>query len=248
MTGSFPFDSDVMHSTWIIYSLILGGLFLTGFNIAAASVKYYGITLTTIMQRMSLILTSAFAIIIYHESAPVIKILGILIAVLAVVLVNQKKHKFHLDQKKGLYIVFPALTFIMSGIIEIILYVVEVNQFNQDADIQFTTHAFATAAILGGLILAFFYSAGKVSFKWKHLAGGIALGVPNFFSIYLILIILGKGYEGSIFFPILNISVLALSAILGILIFYEKMNVLNLIGLGISIISIILISIASWFV
>jgi len=63
----------------------------------------------------------------------------------------------------------------------------------------------------------------------------------NFFSIYLLVLLLGK-YEGSVVFPINNVGILGFSALIGLLFFSEKFSVYKWFGLGFALGSIYLIS------
>ena len=53
---------------------------------------------------------------------------------------------------------------------------------------------------------------------------GILLGIPNFYSIYFLMMALNNEMSGSVFFPTLNCSVIALSSLLGIYLFKEKLR------------------------
>ena len=72
---------------------------------------------------------------------------------------------------------------------------------------------------------------------------GIALGIVNYGSIYFLLKALRvNGYESSSIFTIINVAIIALSTLMGLLIFKEKISKKNTIGIGLAIISIILIT------
>ncbi|MBK7668019.1 MAG: hypothetical protein IPJ32_12200 [Sphingobacteriaceae bacterium] len=75
------------------------------------------------------------------------------------------------------------------------------------------------------------------------MIGGIILGIPNYFSIFFIL----KSLEANIFtsaqlFPVLNISNVVLTALVGFLVFKEKLSAQNLLGVLLAVISILLIT------
>ena len=241
--GHIPLIRYGFETHWVPFGLTLGLLFIVGFNIAALSVRHAGMAITTIMQRMSLLLTAAFAVLFFHESAGASKVMGLLLAMLAVFLVNLKEG----DQKRPISrletYLYPALILVFSAGIEIILFYVHETGLSHNADAELTTFAFSTAGVLGTIGLLFMYISGKTKFRWRDLIGGMALGVPNFFSIYLILRLLVHGFDGSVLFPVLNVAVVAGATLIGVLGFREPFRFINALGVASAILAIVLIAI-----
>ena len=237
--GHIPIITYGHETEWVPYGIALGLLFIIGFNIAALSVKYTGITITSVMQKMSLLISSVFAIVFFMESTGIFKIGGIALSVLAILLINATSGS---DGKKftlGPYFIYPAVTLLFSAAIEIILYYVQVTELSLNADAELTTFGFSVAAVIGIVIVGYLFISGKRKFQWKDVIGGIALGLPNFFSIYLILVLLQKGFEGSVVFPVLNISVMVATAVVGVLAFGERLKTINFVGIGLATLAIL---------
>ena len=244
IAGEIPIIAHGAETPWVPYSLLLGTLFVMGFNLAALSIKYTGITVTSVMQRMSLLLSAGFAIIFFHEAFGGMKGLGILLAVVAVVLINKPETRGKVAVALGPKLIYPVGILLFSGTIEIILFYINVKGYSLEQDLELTTYAFTVAAILGSIYIGSEYMRGRRVFRWKDLLGGVALGLPNFFSIYLILMLLKQGFGGSVLFPVLNIGVLAASALVGIIMYREYLSKINLIGLIISLLAIVAIMLA----
>ena len=97
------------------------------------------------------------------------------------------------------------------------------------------------AFVIGLVISAFRVFNGAKIFHIKNLIAGLILGIINWFSIYYLL----KGFESmqvSVFIPILNISVVGLSAIIGFIIFKERLRLINWIGIFVALIAILMIA------
>jgi uncharacterized membrane protein len=75
----------------------------------------------------------------------------------------------------------------------------------------------------------------------KAILWGVLLGIPNYFSMYFLVKTLGV-FPASYIFPINNIGIVALSTIIALLAFKEQLNKKNILGLGLAIIAILLIS------
>jgi uncharacterized membrane protein len=115
-----------------------------------------------------------------------------------------------------------------------------------EADVAlFSSTIFGIAGCIGIIVLIFQGLKGKLKITFRNILGGIALGIPNFGSIYfLVLALRGEGIESSAIFPINNVAIVMISTLVGILLFKEKMLKKNWIGIGLAILSILLIATA----
>ncbi|MCJ7758281.1 MAG: EamA/RhaT family transporter, partial [Gillisia sp.] len=84
---------------------------------------------------------------------------------------------------------------------------------------------------------------GTLRITGKNILGGIALGVPNFFSIYfLVMALRSEGFESTSIFTINNVAIVLVSTFLGIGLFRERLIPKNWIGIALAIISILLVA------
>lgn len=244
LRGGVPYGPEVVRSVWFPYALGLGMVFVLGFNIIAFTIRHYGITIGTVMQKMSILLSATFPLIWFGEGHNAWKIGGILLSLVAIWLTNRPGKSLFWEQirsKPAWYILFPVMTLVTSGILEIILFYVE-NVYGREADLQFLAVAFSVAGALGGLVLLIGLLGGRFEWKRRSLPAGLALGVPNFLSIFLILRVIGVGWEGSVVFPVHNVAVIALSALFAWWWFGEELDRWNRTGVILAAISIILIA------
>jgi drug/metabolite transporter (DMT)-like permease len=241
--SEFPIKAASFQEPWMPYSLFLGLVFITGFNGAALTVKYFGLTIAQIMQKMSILMTVPFAIIWYHESAGWIKILGIALALLAIILVNLKDKKAEnapeVAKKSTWIILIPFITWFLSGIIEVVFVRVQNEKMLVFGDVSFISTVFGTAGVLGLLYSIWGWSTGKLAFSWRNVLGGIVLGVPNYGSMLFVLLGLGSGLEGSFFFPVCNIGIILLTTFGAVLLFQERLTKTNWIGIALAVFSIV---------
>ena len=242
-TSDWPFSGTVIQSPWFKYDLLLGILFISGFNLTAKSIQRAGITLTTLIQRMSLILTVSFTVILFKEHFGILEMCGLIMALIAIIAINQRTDKLTFKFSGSFSLILTAVL-LFSAAIEILLYYVEKTRIVGQEQLAFTTHGFGVAAIVGWLSLGINLTRGKLHLTFKDIVAGILLGVPNFFSIFLILRMLNLGWKGSILYPMINISVLLLSTFFAVLIFNERLNRLKWIGIGFACASILIIAYA----
>lgn len=245
--GENPIESNVYETAWFPYALFLGFIFISGFNITALSVQKFGVTLTTIMQKMSLILTVPIAIWMYSENINAWKIIGLVAGLIAIYLTNLPRKDDYLNIKKlpKWMLILPIIVLLVSVCIETILQYVQIRILGGDGGIKFTATLFGIAGSMGLVVVLGGLISGKLKFSFKNIIAGIVLGMPNFFSIYLIIKAIGEGWEGSEFFPYNNISIITLSALLAYLFFNEKLSKANIVGVLLAIVAIGLIAIGA---
>ncbi len=246
VVGGNPIPSDLTGQPWFWYALGLGSIFIIVFNLMALTVQNFGVVIATIFQKMSLLAPTLIAIWVYGETSNFIKWTGILSSIAAILLLSyQKKEQKSIDgHHSGLIWMLPILTFLGSCLIDSALYLVEKQNLAQNGDIGFVASLFLSAAINGILILIIQVIRKKEILKIKNLVGGIGLGIPNFFSIYLLFLALQQGWGGSVVFPVNNVGVLVMAAIFGIVLFKERLVPLRIVGFILAILAIILITLA----
>lgn len=237
-----PIPMDLFSKPWFAYSLLLSLLFIIGFNIMALSFQKAGVAITAIVAKMSLIISAGFAIMYYSEILNLPKGIGIIAAIIAIILVNLPSKKDELNLASNKYLWLPIVTMLMSGVIEIILLMVEVEGKLGDDGILFTSSSFAMAGVFGLLFAIFKMISQGTRFSKQDIIGGIILGVPNFLTIYLLVYLLTQGWDGSVLFPVNSVGMLALTVVVSVLLFGEKVDLKKGLGLLFSIIAIVLIS------
>jgi drug/metabolite transporter (DMT)-like permease len=241
---------DVVHKDWFVAALLIGLNFVITFNLFAWTVQKFGVVLGSIFQKMSLIAPTIAAIMYYGDSAGLIKIAGILLAIASIFVISLSgsidDQDFDNDQSpkkiNPLIWLFPIGTFLGSCFVDGSLWYVSQTGLVSSLDIDFIATLFFIAGCFGVLFVLFDYFKNKTSIRKKDIVAGFALGIPNFFSIWLILKVLATGMEASVVFPITNVGILVSTAILGLIFFGEKFKTQKTIGFLMAVSAIILIA------
>ena len=228
---------------WFPGTLVLGCLFISVFYLAAVTTQRSGLSVVSVATKMSVAIPVLFGIFLYSESTGILKIIGIILALIAVYLTSIKKSDGIAIKKKNL--IYPLLVFFGSGIIDATIKYLETTYVAEVDVALFSATIFAIAGCIGISILIIQAVKGTLKITFRNILGGIALGIPNFFSIYfLVMALRSGGYDSSTIFPINNVAIVMLSTFLGILLFGEKIIPKNWIGITLAVISIILIAFA----
>ena len=233
--------SHVPSENWFPGALMLGVLFITVFNLAAITTQKSGLSVVAVATKMSVAIPVLFGIFLYNEGTGLLKILGIILALVSVYLTSIKSEEGITIKKENL--IFPLLVFLGSGIIDTSIKYLETSYVSKTDVGLFSSTIFASAGILGTFILIVQALTGKLKITFKNILGGIALGIPNYFSIYfLVMALRTDGFDSSTIFTINHVAIVTVSTLVGILLFKEKLIKKNWIGLVFAIISIILVA------
>ncbi|HBY69178.1 MAG: hypothetical protein CMC07_01275 [Flavobacteriaceae bacterium] len=248
--GLFFYKGDltlahVPAQPWFYYTLGLGALFIIIFNLMAITTQRSGLSVVSVATKMSVVIPVVFGLVYYKESLGILKVLGIVLALIAVYLASIKTKDGITIEKKN--IIYPLLVFLGSGFIDTSIKYLEDTMVAEDEVALFSAIIFSAAAIIGVFILIFQAIKGTVRFQFKTIIGGIALGFANYFSIYYIIQALRSDIlESSGVFTVNNVAIVMLSTLLGITFFKEKLLRKNWIGIILAVVSIFLVALAKW--
>ena len=248
ITGSFvnghvPAYGANLKLDWFPWSCLMGAVFITLFNIIAFSAQHVGVAVTSVANKLSLVIPFIFSIYLYNEEATWLKIVGIAVALLAVVLTCLPNDK-QVQHKIGAWVyILPVLLFFGSGLLDTMIKYVEHNFLNAENVNDYLITAFTMAMTLGVIILSVQLGMGKKKFSWKALLLGALIGIPNYFSIWCLMEVL-KQYadNSSAIIPINNMGIVLFSAVVAWLAFKERLSIINWIGIILSLGAIALIA------
>ena len=231
---------EIPNQPWFIGAFLLGIMFILVFNVMALTSQKNGLSVASVSSKMSVVIAIVFGVWYYEESLGFIKLLGILLALIAVYLTSVKEKKE--TTVKQVSLLFPILLFFGSGAIDTSLKFIETRFVEEGGVPLFSATIFGCAFILGMIILLYQIIRGAFRLEFKNILGGILLGVPNYFSIvYLLKALSTDGMESSTAFTLNNVGIVILSTLFGLFIFKEKLIWKNWLGIVIAIVSILLV-------
>lgn len=221
--------------------LVLGFLLPTIFLAQYYSVKNAGIIKTDIAQRLSLLIPILASIFLFKEQFNSIRYLALTIGLIAVYFILNKASG---EGKESNNFLFPLISvFVGFGVIDVFF-----KKLALYSAIPYTSSlffVFATALLLACFYCLFFERKSLIKISKFTLLGGVAVGILNFVNIFFYL----KAHRvfadnPTIVFAGMNFGVILLGTLIGYLLFKEKLNRLNIIGLLLSLIAIILLMIS----
>jgi hypothetical protein len=229
-----------LHNAPVFTYLLLGLLFPALFVVLAISVRLSGIVRTDIAERLSLFIPIVAAFLIFGEQINALKTAGIALGFVAIIFTIpwQKKKGSRIPANAWIYLL---IVFAGMGVIDVLLKQIAALKTISYNTSLFIVFALAFVFSLAGLLYQVITK--KMRFSWPHILIGWVLGMANFGNILFYL----KAHRvlanhPSIVFSAMNIGVIVLGALTGLIIFREKLSLLNKVGLLIAIVAIIVIA------
>jgi drug/metabolite transporter (DMT)-like permease len=219
----------ILSAPWLYHAMAIGFLFIVVFNFYAFGTQKVGIAITTVANKMSLVIPVAAALILEeNDNISTEKIIGFILALIGIYLASTKGGKLSFNIK---YLWLIILVFIGQGIADSIFNDSK-TMLNPGEDMLYFIVLFFMASISGILILLGKSVASPPKFELKNILWGVILGVPNFYSLLFMLKALSSpGLEASVVFPMVSMGVVVLSSIIGIILYKEKLTKGNWIGI-----------------
>lgn len=246
--GHFPFDMAFLASGKSLYALFLGLFFVLAFNFVGLTVSRISVTIASILQKMTIIVTTVFAYLVYHENMTALKIAGVVMAIVAIILTNIPNQKLTGEtmKKSSLFNtwILPIATFVTCCLVDLGIIYASKTISGGKTDPQMITALFAGAAVFGIAGLVIGVLTKKMMLDYRCILGGIVLGVPNYGTLYFITQAFSSGLDVSLVFPVVNMATICLVALIALIVFKEKLSLINWSGVGIALISIAMISFA----
>jgi len=208
----------------------LGVLLPTIFLVLATSVRHAGIVRSDAAQRLSLLLSLLAAFVLFGETFTTHKMIGIALGLLALLGMIWRPAGEPGEERAGW--LYPLLVFAGFAAIDILLKQVA------RAGLPLGTSLQAMFAL--ALLVAFALQlARRIRFTLRSAAAGLLLGLLNFGNILFYL----RGHRAlpehpSLVFASMNIGVVALGALVGLLVFRERLSRLNLAGVALALLAI----------
>ena len=219
----------------------LGLLLPLIFIVLGVSVKLSGIVRTDIAQRLSLLISVVAAFLLFGENINSLKLVGIILGFVAIICTvpwQKQGEKRTVPANAWIYLL---VVFAGFGIIDILFKQIAASKsVNYNTSLFFV---FVLAFIFSLIGLVYQVATKKMRFSWPHILIGWALGIVNFGNILFYLKALKYfANQPSTVFSAMNIGVIVVGALTGLIIFKEKLSLLNKAGIAIAIVAVIIMA------
>jgi drug/metabolite transporter (DMT)-like permease len=242
LTGKSLSLSDLASQSWIFFAALQGVILAVNFYLLAHTAQRAGVAIASLASRLSVAIPSILAFSLYGDSLTVVKISGLFAALLALYLCTAPDQRTK-TPNPGLIQSSPIILFLTFGAYFTILKYLQTYYLTESSYHSYVMSGFVFAflsSIVIGIGKGVFASG---DFRLRHCIAGIILGVINYIAIYALLQVLAlEGWESSQLFPIYSVSVVAVSSLLAMLFFRERLSRQKTIGLTVGLAAVALLN------
>jgi drug/metabolite transporter (DMT)-like permease len=212
--------------------LVSGLFFFLSFIFYQKSVRESGASLSGAFGKLGILIPMILSLLVWKEYPEALQWVGIGLAIFSLVLVNNPFGSGRQNFKAAL-----IMLFITGGLAEFM------NKLFQNYTVSGYKNVFLFSVFASAFaISAFFLKRSGKSFHKREAIVGLIVGLPNLFSSFFLIMALEE-MKGSVVFPVYSAGSVVMISLGSLLFFGEKLKKLEMISLGMVLISLIIINI-----
>lgn len=225
----FP-QADGLPVTLLLGS-ICGALFLGSFLLLQWNVSRNGVALPATFMKLGVLVPTLLSALIFGEQLTILRILGVAVAVAAILLMQGSGQKGRDGSMAGLIVLLLSggLSDFMSKLYE---------ELGEPAlKEQYLLYTFMVALILCAILCIL----RKQTLCWQDALFGLLIGIPNYFSARFLLLSLNQ-LPAVVAYPTFSAGTIVLTTLAGLILFNEKLSTRKWLALGLILGALILLN------
>lgn len=210
-TAVFPANDALPVSLGL--GVISGFFYLSSFILLQWNIRENGVSLSSMFMKLGVMVPSLMAIFCFHEVPKFTQVIGMVLAVVAILLINLDKGSGHVASFSGLILLLLAggATDAMSKVHE-----------------ELGSAALKSHFLMYTFFVALVLCAALCVIRGQKLTGsdlgfGLLIGVPNYFSARFLLLSL-TDVPAMIAYPTYSVATIVLVAVVSMVLFSEKLS------------------------
>ncbi len=232
-----------IHAPWFFFAFCLGLLFIVVFMATSKVAQSISVITSAITSKMSLVIPLTYAVLFLGEDMTALKLAAIIMAMIGVVLTVMRPKTEEKGNNSIAAIALIAVVFVGSGMVDTSFKFIEINFYNIVPPQYVMMVCYASAGLFGMIYFLFTSYKKRPEVHGRSIIAGIILGVLNYFSfIFVVDALHTPSLQSTVVFPLINVGVLLLSTFFAMVLFKERLRMVNYIGVIISILSIIVLA------
>ena len=218
--GAVPLPREGVAFT-VGLGLVSGAMYLGGFLLLQWNIARNGVVLSATFMKLGVLVPTAMAMLIFGERPGAVQMAGMLLAFLAILLINLERGSQKAASRAGL-----VLLLLVGGSTDATAKIFE--ELGQ-APLKdtFLLITFVTALLLCVAVCI----ARRQSLTGADLLFGLLIGAPNYFSSRFLLLSLND-VPAVIAYPTYSVGTIVLIALLGVWLFHERLSRRQTLAMG----------------
>ena len=222
-----------------LFSMVFG-ILSVAFQVCYTKALTIGdVSLTVLIVNLGMIIPITVSVFAFGESLSVTRLIGILLTIVTFFVVTDVKRTEKCSVK---WILLAMATMLVNGALGVTQKLFGKSEWSAQSG-AFVSRAYIVAAVVSMIVYLLIRRGGTVSHGKNPVifgyavATGIILAIFQLFNTYAITTV-----NGTFLFPAYSGGCIILSTISGLLIFKERLNVRQTIGVGVGVIALILMN------
>lgn len=219
----------------LVTGLPSGILYFLGFIYLQKAVRKSGVSLAGSFSKMGILIPTVLGIFLWNEIPTYLQWAGISLAIISILLAN-----IDLSNQSGIMTGFqPVLLilFLTTGLSEFSNKVYQMYGVLEMKSL-FLFFVFATALLISGWKM---FNQKKM-LRFSHFLTGIAVGIPNYFASFFLILSLSR-LKTAVVFPVYSAATIVLLSLAGWLFFNEKLKTRERIAVALTVTALVLVNI-----
>lgn len=219
----------------VIFGIFSGVMYLISFILLQFNINRNGVILSATFMKLGVVVPIIMSITAFKEIPTIFQLIGILMALISIIIINTENKENNKEQKVAL--TWLILLLLLGGLTDATSNIYE-KLGNPGYKDKYLLFIFISAMLVS--VSAAIYKRQKVT--KMDIISGMMIGIPNYFSSRFLLYSLSE-VPAIVAYPIYNVAVIMLIALIGRLIFKEKLSKRKYIGMVIISGAIIMLNI-----
>ena len=216
---------------------VSGILYLGSLALYQININKNGTVLAAVFSKLGVIIPTAMGFIFFSETPSLVQILGILVAIVAIVVINYQKGDSEVKSGAKVQAAGLLLLLLVGGLCDSTSKVFEsIGDRKDDDRFMFFIFLFAGIFTLVPLIRS------KKKIDLTTAICGIIIGIPNYFVTRFLLKALTE-MPSFIVYPTYSVGTVILISLMSRIFFKEKLNKQQLIGVGLILVALVMLNI-----
>lgn len=214
-----------------ITGLASGALYLGSFMLLQWNIQKNGVVLPATFMRLGVIVPTVLAVILFGETPKPLQIVGVILALIAIVIIQYNK-----GGEKGASTGGLILLLLCGGITDTTAKI-----YDQWGNAALESHylLFIFIIALGLCIGVALYK--KQSIAWPDVGFGLIIGIPNYFSARFLLRSL-SAVPAVVVYPTYSVGTIIMTTLVSMILFREKLTRQRIIALAIILCALVLLN------
>jgi drug/metabolite transporter (DMT)-like permease len=227
---------------WIGLAVLQGVILAVNFFLLAYTAQRAGVAVAALASRLSVAIPAVLAFLLFGDSLNAVKLVGLGAALCSLYLCTAPDRGSRAEVSLAIKLL-PILVFFTFGCYFTIIKYAQAHYLNESA-----YHPY----VMAGFLFAFGTSVGigvgrkLLIVRYLHARdalAGVLLGVVNYAAVYALVKMLAlEGWQSSQLYPIYSVGVVAVSTLLAMMLFHERLSKMRTVGLFVGLAAVALLN------